>query len=148
MKLLRTGLAALLGAPLLVACSGNGGRHHPPAGVGGCSHMFMIGDAGTGIGLDWDSEFHRYGDVVPIYVCEARSTGGTAVVTAPSGVVVSPSRAEASAPALLQFTVQVERGGHGRLHFTFSDSGSGVSGDASLPEVVATGSGWHFAPDD
>jgi hypothetical protein len=143
---LRTTLAALVSAPLLVACSSDV-RHHPPAGVGGCSHMFMIGDAGTGIGLDWDSEFHGYDDAVPIYVCEAGSTGGTASVTAPSRVVVSPSRAEVTAPSLVQFMVRVERGGHGPLRFTFTDSGGGVFGNAALPVVVAAGSGWHFAAD-
>src|SRR6476619_6887106 len=138
LRTLRTVLAVLVGAPLLVACSSSSGAHHPPVGVGGCSHMFTIGDAGTGIGLDWDSEFHEYDELVPIYVCEAGSTGGTATVTAPAHVSVSPSRAEVTAPSLVRLTVRVERGGHGRLHFTFTDAGGGVSGDADLPEVVPT----------
>src|SRR5690242_10009272 len=137
---LQTVLATIVGAPLLLACSS--GAHHPPAGVGGCSHMFTIGDAGTGIGLDWDSQFHEWDDVVAIYVCEVGSNGGTASVIAPSRVIVSPSRAEVSAPSLVRLTVRVERGGHGPLQFTFTDSG-GVFGHADLPEVIATGSGWH-----
>ena len=144
---LRTTLAALVAAPLFVACSSSHGRHHPPAGIGGCSHMFMIGDASTGIGLDWDSEFHEWDDVVRVYVCEAGSAGGTVNVSAPSHVVVSPTRAEVTAPSLVQFTVRVERAGHGPLHFTFTDSGGGAFGNANLPVVVATGSGWHFAAD-
>jgi hypothetical protein len=142
---LRSALVVVV-AVLLVGCSEASQEHRPPIGVSGCNHMFTIGDAGAGVGLDWDTDTHPYGHLVFLYVCQAWQSGGTVIARAPSHVSITPARAEVNTAALLQFNVIVGRGVHGGLHFTFVGiSAEGAGRGPGLPQIVAERDGWHFA---
>jgi hypothetical protein len=107
--------------------------------------MFTIGDGGTGVGLDWDTTTHRYGDPVLIYVCEANKGGGEVSVEAPANVTITPARSRAYTPTVLQLSVTVDRGARGRLKLTFLRPDGAAFGHAQAPEIVPEENGWHFA---
>lgn len=144
---LRTGMARIVGviAPVAVvaACTSGSATHGPPRGVTGCNHMFSMGDAGTGMGLDWDGDSHPYGRSVFLYVCDGRAA--TVTVEAPPHVSVTPTTARVDTAALLQLSVIVERGALGAIHFEFRDSTGAPFGDVRGPEIVAGKDSWHFA---
>lgn len=140
-----TGIAVLSALVAMPACTRGSATHFPPRGVAGCSHMFSIGDAGTGLGLDWDSDSHAYGDLVYLYVCDL--TGAAVTVDAPPHVSITPTSARVNTAALLQFRLIVESGAGGTLRFTFLDQSGALSGDVRLPTIVAGEHSWHFAED-
>ena len=119
--------------------------YHAPRGVGGCNHMFTIGDAGTGIGLDWDTKTHPYGRDAAIYVCAGDQSGATVTIEAPPNVWISTSQIQVNAPSLVLLLVSPHQGAHGSMRFTFLYPGGKKFGDAGLPEIVAGSHGWHFA---
>ncbi|HET6878452.1 MAG TPA: hypothetical protein VFH38_13050 [Jatrophihabitans sp.] len=136
-------IGAVTALVAMSACTSGSATHAPPRGVTGCNHMFSIGDAGTGLGLDWDSDSHAYGDQVFVYVCDGAAEAVT--VDAPPRASISPPSARVGTAALLQFRVLVERGAHGAFHFRFTDGSGGAFGDVRLPRIVAEKQSWHFA---
>src|SRR4051812_783787 len=100
-------IAVVTALVALPGCSGSA-PHSPPRGVMGCNHMFSIGDAGAGVGVDWDSDSHPYGDLTNLYVCDG--TAATVTVDAPAGVSIIPTTARVDTAALLLFRVAVQRG--------------------------------------
>jgi hypothetical protein len=107
--------------------------------------MFKIGDGGTGVGLDWDTDTHGYGDTVLIYVCEANEGGGEVILEAPANVTITPVRARTSTPAVLRLSVTVDRGARGRLKLSYLHPDGAVFGHAQASEIVPEANGWHFA---